>query len=660
MVSRLQSLVNISNSESAFSLWLDSLHVRQFSADDISSLKQCFAFVKSGDVPLSFAPEVSSFGFALQLAELLHFLRFDPVAMVAGMMLFSVKEGQLSLEDLRSLAGDDVVSLVEGVQRMDIMRDLSNRSGSQSSDSGQADNLRKMLLSMVKDVRVVVVKLAEQLSLLRVFKSAPREDQLSLAHLVMDIYAPLANRLGMGQLKWELEDLAYRYLEPENYADIARVLDERRVDREVYVKVVIGLLEHKLSEHGIPAKVDGRVKHIYSIVNKMKRKQVSFEEIFDVRAVRVLVDSVEQCYSVLGIVHSLWRHVPSEFDDYINNPKDNGYRSIHTAVVGPESQVLEIQVRTREMHREAELGIAAHWQYKEGYDKPSADLQSKVAWLRKVLEWQEELEDSGSFLQELQTEVSGDRVYVFTPAGDIVDLVKGATPVDFAYAIHTEVGHRCSGAKVHGRIVPLSYQLVNGDRVEILTGSAPRPSRDWLYPDLGYIKTPRARAKVHSWFKLQDAEQHLDDGRKLVQRELKRLHLSAVDFVELARKLNFPAVDVLYTAVGSGSVKLSQVVSCAQRLLGVEVESVVTHFPRRSKAGDSGDLIVGGEPNLVTRLGQCCCPMPGDPVVGYVTRGQGVTVHQVSCANIVRAQVAHSERLIEVSWGGGRCAGLSC
>ena len=472
---------------------------------------------------------------------------------------------------------------------------------------------------------------------------------------MFDIYAPLAHRLGIGHIKWELEDLSFRYLEPHKYKQIASLLDERRLDRQQYIEAVMSQLRHELSGAGIDGEITGRVKHIYSIWRKMQNKGLDFSQIYDVRAVRILVPEVRDCYTALGIVHTLWRHIPNEFDDYIANPKENGYRSLHTAVIGPEGKVLEVQIRTHAMHEEAELGVCAHWRYKgTDVDSNSNAYEDKIAWLRQVLEWHEEMGDIGGLAEQLRVDFEPDRIYLFTPDGHVLDVPRGATPLDFAYRVHTEIGHNCRGAKVNGRIVPLNYVLQTGEQVEIITGRTGGPSRDWLNPNLGYVNTSRARAKVQHWFKQQAREQNVQAGKVMLERELARMALTGTDYAQLIERLGIRSQEDLFAALGSGDIRLNHVVNVAHQLVEPDrhAEQLELIPRRQQKSGRRGDVHIQGVGNLLTQLAGCCQPVPGDPIIGYITVGRGVTVHRADCATALQLQDRESERLIEVSWGG--------
>jgi GTP pyrophosphokinase len=490
---------------------------------------------------------------------------------------------------------------------------------------------------------------------MRTLAARPEDERLGVARETMDIYGPLANRLGIGQLKWELEDLAFRFIEPELYKEIAGLIDERRKNREKFILRVINHLQNALQDEGIHAQIDGRPKHIYSIWRKMKRKHKDYHEIYDVRAVRVLVDEIRDCYAVLGVVHSLWMPIPGEFDDYIATPKENGYRSLHTAVIGPKGKTLEVQIRTNQMHQESEYGIAAHWRYKEG-TRFDAGFESKIAWLRQILEWKDELANITDFVDHLKSEVLEDRVYVFTPKGNVFDFPQGASPVDFAYRIHTEIGHRCRGAKVDGVIVPLNTELKTGERVEILTAKEGGPSRDWLNSDLGYIKTSKARTKVQHWFRQLNIEQNIAGGRQLLEKELHRLGLSKLRYEDLAKQQGYQKVEDFLAALGRGELKVTQVNRTAQELVAELIEPArppersLPVLRRQSGPDAAPDVQVEGVGNLLTQIAKCCKPVPGEPIVGFITQGRGVTIHRRDCPNVVRFQEECFERLMEVNW----------
>ncbi|RYZ97150.1 MAG: bifunctional (p)ppGpp synthetase/guanosine-3',5'-bis(diphosphate) 3'-pyrophosphohydrolase, partial [Moraxellaceae bacterium] len=553
-------------------IWLERL-CTQLDVTALNQLSSACHLVIERTLAQKRADRSGAFSTGVGMTDILGHLKVDEATLVAAMLYRSVRERLINLDEILSLFGDHVALLVKGTLAMGRLSDLieNNKRLEDHFANNQREHLTgiyKMLISVTEDVRVVLIKLAERTFAVRELSSAPRERQERVGREILSIYAPLAHRLGIAQLKWELEDLAFRYLSPERYKEIATLLNEKRLEREHYIQTVINNLKTELSAQGISAEVTGRAKHIYSIWRKMKRKGIPFSQVYDIRAVRILVPSVRDCYTVLGIVHSLWRNIPHEFDDYIASPKENGYRSLHTAVMGPENKVLEIQIRTFEMHEESELGVCAHWRYK-GTDTDAAQdsYEQKISWLRQVLEWHEELGGDSQQLQDDLRAVDQDRIYVFTPDGHVVDLPRTATPLDFAYRIHTDVGHRCRGAKVNNRIVPLNYHLNNADQVEILTGKREAPSRDWLTPALGYVNTARARAKVQHWFKQQARDQNIGEGQALLDREFKRLALLDLDFESLAKKLRFNSLDDLYAAVGASDIGVGQVLNAAQKQL---------------------------------------------------------------------------------------------
>lgn len=605
----------------------------------------------------SWGEDFSCFRIGLEMAEILADLQLDQDALVAAMLYRAVREHKIDLPEIQKQFGETVAKLVKGVLRMAAISYQRKEGeervlGSQAVE--QAEKIRKMLVAMVDDVRVALIKLAERTCAIRAVKNATPNRRRQVAREVADIYAPLAHRLGIGHIKWELEDLSFRYLQPEEYKRIAKLLDERRLARQEYIDNMLALLRAELQKAHIDGEVTGRAKHIYSIWRKMQRKGIPFSQVYDIRAVRILVPSVRDCYAVLGIAHSLWRNIPHEFDDYIASPKENGYRSLHTAVWGPENKVLEIQIRTREMHEESELGVCAHWRYKGTDTKKIEDsYEQKIAWLRQVLEWHEEL---GGDSQQLQDDIGGlndDRIYVFTPEGHVVDLPRSATPLDFAYKIHTDIGHRCRGAKVNNRIVPLNYHLNNADQVEVITGKLGTPSRDWLNPASGYVNTPRARAKIQHWFKQQARDQNIAEGQALLDREFKRLALLDLDFEELAKKLRFNTLDDLYAAVGASDIGVGQVLNAAQKQLDEEdPQQPLIPFKAKSPAKKKdSDFYIEGVGNLLTQIANCCSPVPGDAITGYITLGKGVSIHRQDCSNILQLQADEPQRIIKVEWG---------
>jgi len=552
-------------------------------------------------------------------------------------------------EVLTERFGRNVTRLVEGISDMERLRQFSEVGEAAFADKNEAaqqvEGLRKMLLAMVEDIRVVLIKLAERTQTMRNLSGASPETQRHIAHETHSIFAPLANRLGVWQLKWELEDLALRYLEPVLYKKVAKLLDERRVDRERYIAGVVAQLERSLTAAHIKAEVSGRPKHIHSIINKMKRKQLEFGELYDVRAVRVLVENVEHCYAALSIVHDLWSPIQSEFDDYIAHPKPNGYQSLHTAVLGPRKLALEVQIRTQQMHHDSELGVAAHWRYKEN-KKSETGFDEKIAWLRQILEWKSELAGSAEFQEQFRNELLQDRVYVFTPQGKVIDLPKGATPVDFAYVIHTDLGHRTRGAKLNGSIVPLNTKLQNGQRVEILSTKQGGPSRDWLSPKLGFLQSARARAKVRHWFSEQNLDDSVAQGRTLLDRELHRVGVTDVNQEKLAQKLRYNKLDDLLAALGRGDITPRRV----SLAIVQETPAPVQRTTTQTVQTQSGNVLIEGVGNLMIRTAKCCNPTKSDDIIGYVTRDRGITIHRRDCPFMQRVPEEREDRLLEARW----------
>ena len=512
----------------------------------------------------------------------------------------------------------------------------------------QSEALRKMLLAVVSDARLVLIRIAEQLCRLRRARDETAEEQRIIAIETREIYAALANRLGVWQLKWELEDLAFRYLEPDRYAEIAAALKEKREERIGFIDDVTATLRAELEKQGIKAEISGRPKHIYSIWRKMQRKDRGLENLYDIRAVRILVDDVKDCYAALGAVHNLWPYLPGEFDDYIANPKDNDYRSLHTAVVGPEGKTIEVQIRSHDMHRQAELGVAAHWRYKEGRATPAA-FDQKIRFLRQLLE---PTGDDADLLAQIRDDVFEDRVYGISPKGDVVELPAGATPLDFAYHVHTQVGHRCRGAKVNGRIVPLTYQVQNGDKIEIITGGQPQPSRDWTNARLGYLASARNRAKVRNWFRHQDRDQHQRQGREILDRELSRLNVRDVATDDIARQLKHKNTESLCVALGAGDQTSASVANALQHLRGTDLPQPDPKRRVTRPATRASDTVaVSGVGDLLCNFARCCRPVPPEPIAGYITQGRGVSIHRQDCGNYLSLNVRHPERVIEVDWG---------
>ena len=592
---------------------------------------------------------------AIGTATIVAALHLDPDSIVAALLCGLPTVNAFDADEIQARFGLDVATLVGGVTRMDSIRAHADTGGGHDAPH-QAENLRKMLLAMVDDIRVVLIKLAERTQALRYLTSVEGATRHEVAKDVIEIFAPLANRLGVWQLKWQLEDLSLRAIEPVEYQKIARHLDERRLDRQRFIDNVIATLRKDLEDAGVTAEVTGRPKHIYSIWNKMRRKPGGIEAIYDIRAVRILVDSIKDCYTALGIVHQLWTPVPNEFDDYIAKPKPNNYRSLHTAVIGPGGKPLEVQIRTWEMHRHSEYGVASHWQYKEAGKvvRHDATFNERIGWLRQILEWKDAVADSSEWLTAFKSSLFVDSIYVLTPQGKVIDLPRGSTPIDFAYSVHTGLGHRCRGARVDGHMVPLNYVLRNGQQVEVITAKQGGPSRDWLNPDLGYVHSHRARTKVRQWFKAQQLDETIAQGRTMVERELARLGRSSLKLDAVAAKAGFSKLDDFFAAYARDDINSKQVQAAIHAVAHVEppiIEEpeVVTKKSRASGSG-SGILVVGVD-RLMTGLARCCKPAPPDPIVGFVTRGKGVTIHRGNCANVGRMRAREPERLIDANWG---------
>jgi len=629
--------------------WLESL-VDRYPEEQLQVLKLALeTLANEGANTLADSGE-SLLTHALGTAAILAAMRFD-IETVAAALLCGLPEEALKHDTLVERFGPHLTTLIEGATKLSRMDHLFT---ALNAEGGQSEVLRQMLLAMADDIRVVFIKLAERTQALRELADKDDAQRRKAANEVRELYAPLANRLGVWQLKWELEDLSCRYLEPDTYRQIAKLLDERRLDREWYIESILKHLNETLTAAGIQgASVTGRPKHIASILAKMGKKKLSFDEVFDVRAVRVLVPEIKDCFHVLGIVHSLWQPIPGQFDDYISRPKGNGYKSLHTAVVGPENKALEVQIRTFDMHQEAEMGVAAHWRYKEGGGASAAGqsgIQDKISWLRQLLAWKQELADSQELAQHFRNELFQDEVFVLTPQGKVFALPNGATPLDFAYAVHTELGHRCRGAKVDGALVPLDRPLATGQRVEILTVKQGGPSRDWLNPHLGVLKTHRARSKVRQWFKQQDHDTHVQQGREMLERELHRFNLTNVNLDKLATRLKFHTLNDLCGAIGRGDIGSGQLDRALQdEFVPVPDKPLISASKRKS---DAGGVLIEGEPGLLTQMAGCCKPAPPEAIVGYTTQGHGVTIHRADCPAILHLSEDKKARLLQASWGG--------
>ena len=617
-------------------------------------------------------------GHCLSVAAILAELCVPPAVIAAGLLHDTVEDTDVTLDDIQRDFGDEITLLVDGVTKLtqlprvsrgdqhsdeqaeeDKIREIAERRGLPDPDTevdqltksrgydAASETLRKTFLAMGEDIRVVLIKLADRLHNMRTLGHLPEAKRRRIAQQTMDIFAPLANRLGIWQIKWELEDLAFRYLQPETYKEIADNLASRRADREEDMKAVTTSLHSVLSKESIGAEISGRPKHIYSIYKKMHRKGVPFEMVFDVRGVRIIVPNIPTCYSSLGVIHTHWRPIPDEFDDYIAAPKDNFYQSLHTAVVFDDGKTLEIQIRTPEMDQGAEYGIASHWRYKEGIERDE-DYERRILWLRSLMEWRQDVFDAGEFVDGLKSDVFEDRVYLFTPRGDIIDLPAGSTPIDFAYHVHTDGGHRCRGAKVNGKLISLDYQLKTGEKIEILTAKRGGPSLDWLNPNLGLVKTQPARSKIRRWFKVQAREKNITQGKTLLEKELRRLGLTKLNLEKLAKEFEFRNVEDLYEAIGNGDISIGRIVNHLT-VPEVEEEFKLIAHPTTDKPPAADSVVILGLRGLLTNFAKCCNPAPGDDIVGYITRGRGATIHRQDCPNIMR--IKDRERLVKVSWG---------
>jgi GTP pyrophosphokinase len=604
----------------------------------------------------------------LAVAQILAELRVPPEVLAAGLLHDTVEDTTVTLNDIRRDFGDVVANLVDGVTKLTNLPRVSRddqhaeKNSTAEADSNHdaplalgrkrpdmaSETLRKTFLAMGDDVRVVLIKLADRLHNMRTLGHMPEEKRKRIAQQTLDIFAPLANRLGIWQIKWELEDLAFRYVNPSKYREIAEQLAERRPDREAQINAIVDDLKELFSKNNIKVEISGRPKHIYSIYKKMQQKGKAFEAVRDVRAVRIIVPDITTCYTALGLIHNRWRPMPGEFDDYIAAPKDNFYQSLHTAVLWEDGKPLEVQIRTPEMHQSAEYGIAAHWRYKEGA-KRDKSYEQRINWLRNMMEWRTDVSDATEFVESMRSDVFQDRVYVFTPRGDIIDLPAGCTPLDFAYHVHTDIGHRCRGAKVNGKLVPLYHELKTGDQVEVLTAKRGGPSRDWLNSNLGLVKTQRAKAKIRAWFKKQDHEQNLAQGRIQFERELQRLGIAEVNFEKMARDLGYKTPDEMFVDLGTGDLSVSKVVNEISEI--EENANLLTAGMPTKPVVTSDDVNVVGLKGLLTTMGKCCHPAPGDQIIGYITRGRGATIHRQDCPNVLRLRSSDRERIVRVDWG---------
>ncbi len=601
---------------------------------------------------------------ALGMGVIIAGLRMDVESRMAAILFAIPAQLENGIVRIEERFGKPAAHLVNGISRLNRLRPITKGFVAANIEAGDANPsemkaqievLRKMLLAMVEDIRVVLLRLASRTQTLRYYADHPDDLRAEVARETLELYSPLANRLGVWELKWELEDLSFRFLHPETYKKIAKMLDEKRLEREQFIVNAVAKVREELAEAGVKnAEIYGRPKHIYSIWNKMRKKGVEFSEVYDIRALRVIVDDLKDCYTALGIVHNLWSPISKEFDDYISNPKGNNYRSLHTAVRCPDGRSLEIQIRTNEMHKHAELGVAAHWRYKEGSKRTHEDdYDEKIAWLRQLLTWKDEVADSSDWVNHYKQAALDETLYVITPQGKVVDLPQGSTPVDFGYRVHTDLGHRCRGARVNGQLVPLNTPLETGQQVEIITAKIGGPSRDWLNPTLGYIHTKSARVKVRTWFANLALEETLAEGRALIAKELQRVGQTSANIEELAHRLGFSRADDLYIAAARGELnqrKFQAVARGADPLAEPETPDEVLTKPSKLVDGNQGILIVGVD-NLLTQLARCCKPAPPDEIQGFITRGKGISIHRMDCSNFANLAALHPERVIETDWG---------
>lgn len=621
---------------------------------DLNLIRKAYVYcakVHQGQTRLSGEPYIIH---PLEVAGLLATLKLDVPSIVTGFLHDTIEDTLTTSEELAEMFGVEVAELVDGVTKI-------SKIHFKTKEENQAENFRKMLLAMANDIRVILVKLADRLHNMRTLQFQPDTKQRAISRETMDIYAPIAHRLGVSWIKTELEDLSFRYLQPEVYFDLSTRIQRKKQERESFIQEIQQVIRQKLDDHAIVGEVSGRSKHLYSIYRKMEKRRVEFDEIYDLTALRVLVDDVKSCYEVLGIIHSSWRPIPGRFKDYIAMPKGNMYQSLHTTVIGPHGDRMEVQIRTHEMHRVAEAGIAAHWKYKEGkgYDEKEV---KRFAWLRQLLEWQQELQDSREFMDSVKVELFPEEVYVFTPKGDVKGFPKGSTPIDFAYAVHTDVGHRCVGAKVNGKLVPLKHELQNGDIVEVITSPHHTPSKDWLK----IVRSSRARNKIRAWIKIEERKRSVVLGREICEKEFRRYSLNlqklikAGELKKIANEYGFNSEDDLLAAVGYGKVSAGQVIAKLipeERLQArqEQKESRITSVINKLKGKSSSAVEVGGMEDIMIRYAKCCNPLPGDEIVGFITRGQGVTIHTADCPFVTESD---PERRIDVTWAKGKSAAL--
>jgi GTP diphosphokinase / guanosine-3',5'-bis(diphosphate) 3'-diphosphatase len=644
-----------------FETFLEQLPENYLSADRELVLK-AYAVAEEAHRPQKRHSGEPYINHCIAVASILAELKVPAEVIAAGLLHDTVEDTSVTFADIRRDFGDDVKFLVDGVTKLTHLPRVSRGDQHPENEKEEeqtapallgrkedmvSETLRKTFLAMGEDVRVMLIKLADRLHNMRTLGHMPEHKRKRIAQETLDIFAPLANRLGIWQLKWELEDLSFRYVQPEKYKEIAEQLAERRPERERQLEEIKDKLFKLLEKNNIKAEISGRPKHIYSISRKMEKKDKAFNRLYDVRAVRLIVPDVPACYAALGLIHTTWRPIQGEFDDYIAAPKDNFYQSLHTAVQYDDKRPIEVQIRTHDMHISAEYGIAAHWRYKEGAKSSDKNFEKRINSLRAMMEWRGDVDDATEFVESMQSDVFKDRVYVFTPRGDIIDLPAGSTPIDFAYHVHTDIGHRCRGAKVNGKLVPLYHELKTSDYVEILTAKRGGPSRDWLNPNLGLVRTQRARSKVKVWFKKQEDEQNLTQGRNALERELQRLGVANVNFEKLARELEYKEPDEMFIALGAADLSLSKVIRQFAEQEEVKDILEVNASPAHIKSTDNIEVV--GLKGMLSVMAKCCTPMPGEQIVGFVTRGRGVTVHRQDCPNILKMH--DHERFLKVGWG---------
>ncbi|KUK45910.1 MAG: GTP pyrophosphokinase [Anaerolinea thermophila] len=636
-----------------------------YSVFDIEQIKKAYQIAQKAHEGQTLPSGLPYISHCVAVATILAEMTVPPELIITALLHDAVEDTNITLEDIQKEFNQEVATLVDGVTKLthlpnllrgDQYKDIPGKEKGQTPhrkvrEDEIAETLRKTFLAMSDDIRVVLVKLADRLHNMRTLSYLEEDIQKRIAQETLDIFAPLANRLGIWQIKWELEDLAFRYVSPKEYKSIAEKLANRRADREKQIQEIINRLHKELEAEGIKAKISGRPKHIYSIYQKMVQKEKPFEMLMDLRGVRLIVEDVAACYKALGVVHMKWHPIPGEFDDYIAAKKDNNYQSLHTAVIFDDGKPLEVQIRTEDMHESAEYGIAAHWRYKEDQSNIKESYQQKISWLRSLFAWQQDEENADDLVDSWKSDVFKDRVYILTPQGDIIDLPAGSTPIDFAYHVHTEIGHRCRGAKINGKLVSLDYILKTGDQVEILTAKRGGPSRDWLNTTLGLVHTSRARSKIKQWFKKQDRDLNLAQGKAILEKEFKRLGLKSVNFDDILPELNVKTIEDLYVAIGCGDIGSGRVINKLAEIeeeeLEPELEFELVEAPSTIVPSDA--VKVMGLKGIATTMAKCCNPMPGDEIIGYITRGRGATIHRADCPNILR--VTEKERLVEVSWG---------